>query len=70
MFPELSAEKFDTFLALAKKLRSEYEFSHTLDGKLLPRGDTSVSGPVVRLFKPFDELVVDFEVSFSLGDQS
>ncbi|GKA00999.1 hypothetical protein Tco_0673664, partial [Tanacetum coccineum] len=46
---------------LAEKLRSDYEFAHTLDAKLLPRGDTSVSGPLVRLFKPFDELVVDFE---------
>ncbi|GKA70184.1 cytosolic Fe-S cluster assembly factor NBP35, partial [Tanacetum coccineum] len=61
VFPELSGEKFNTFLALAEKLRSDYEFAHTLDAKLLPRGDTSVSGPLVRLFKPFDELVVDFE---------
>ncbi|GJS06814.1 protein disulfide-isomerase [Tanacetum coccineum] len=61
VFPELSGEKFNTFFALSEKLRSDYEFAHTLDAKLLPRGDTSVSGPLVRLFKPFDELVVDFE---------
>ncbi|XP_076911469.1 protein disulfide-isomerase-like [Bidens hawaiensis] len=61
IFPELSGDKFDTFLALAEKLRSDYDFAHTLDAKLLPRGDSSVSGPIVRLFKPFDELVVDFE---------
>ncbi|KAK1407753.1 hypothetical protein QVD17_39379 [Tagetes erecta] len=61
VFPELSGEKFNAFLELAEKLRTEYDFAHTLDAKLLPRGDSSVSGPIVRLFKPFDELVVDFE---------
>nr|XP_043608491.1 protein disulfide-isomerase [Erigeron canadensis] len=60
IFPELSGEKFNTFLALAEKLLSDYDFAHTLDAKLLPRGDSSVSGATVRLFKPFDELVVDF----------
>ena len=47
---------------MAEKLRSDYAFGHTLDAKLLPRGETSVSGPIVRLFKPFDELFVDFKV--------
>ncbi|KAI3672781.1 hypothetical protein L6452_38881 [Arctium lappa] len=61
VFPELSGEKFKAFLALAENLRSNYEFAHTIDAKLLPRGDSSVSGPTIRLFKPFDELVVDFE---------
>ncbi|KAI7756934.1 hypothetical protein M8C21_014385 [Ambrosia artemisiifolia] len=61
IFPEFCGDKFNTFLALAEKLRSDYDFAHTLDAKLLPRGDSSVSGPIVRLFKPFDELVVDFE---------
>lgn len=62
MFPEFSGEKFENFTALAEKLRSDYEFGHTLDAKLLPRGESSVVGPTIRLFKPFDELVVDFEV--------
>ncbi|XP_023747469.1 protein disulfide-isomerase [Lactuca sativa] len=61
VFPEFSGESFRVFLTLAENLRSDYEFAHTLDAKLLPRGDSSVSGPIVRLFKPFDELVVDFE---------
>lgn len=43
-------------------MRSEYEFGHTLDAKHLPRGESSLSGPTVRLFKPFDELVIDFQV--------
>ncbi|CAB4266912.1 unnamed protein product [Prunus armeniaca] len=61
VFKKFSGEEFNNFTALAEKLRSDYEFGHTLDAKLLPRGESSVSGPVVRLFKPFDELFVDFE---------
>lgn len=63
IFPKLSGEEFDNYIALAEKLRSDYDFGHTLDAKLLPRGETSVSGPIVRLFKPFDEQFVDFKVS-------
>ncbi|CAH8354751.1 unnamed protein product [Eruca vesicaria subsp. sativa] len=59
VFPKLSGEEFDSFIALAEKLRADYNFAHTVDAKLLPRGDSSVAGPVVRLFKPFDELFVD-----------
>ncbi|XP_044480385.1 protein disulfide-isomerase-like [Mangifera indica] len=59
VFPNLSGEEFDNFTAVAEKLRSEYEFGHTLNAKILPHGDSSVTGPVVRLFKPFDEIFVD-----------
>ncbi|CAF2084821.1 BnaA06g15500D [Brassica napus] len=59
VFPKLSGAEFDSFMATAEKLRSDYDFAHTTDAKLLPRGE-SVTGPVVRLFKPFDELFVDF----------
>ncbi|OIV97947.1 hypothetical protein TanjilG_12704 [Lupinus angustifolius] len=65
IFPKFSGEEFENFIAVAKKLRAEYDFAHTLDAKLLPRGESSVSGPTVRLFKPFDELIVntqDFNV--------
>ncbi|KAH0660606.1 hypothetical protein KY285_027265 [Solanum tuberosum] len=61
VFPEFSGEKFENFTAVAERLRADYDFGHTSDAKLLPRGDSSVSGPVVRLFKPFDELFVDFQ---------
>ncbi|KAF8405710.1 hypothetical protein HHK36_007787 [Tetracentron sinense] len=61
VFSELSGEEFENFTILAEKLRSDYDFGHTLDGKLLPRGESSVNGPIVRLFKPFDELFVDFQ---------
>ncbi|MTV28503.1 hypothetical protein FTX61_24430, partial [Nitriliruptoraceae bacterium ZYF776] len=53
--------EFDNFMILADKLRSDYDFGHTTNVKLLPRGDSSVTSPTVRLLKPFDELVVDFQ---------
>lgn len=53
-------------MALAEKLRADYDFAHTLDAKFLPRGESSVEGPVVRLFKPFDELFVDSKVQGNL----
>jgi hypothetical protein len=62
VFPKFSGEEYDNFIALAEKLRSDYDFAHTLNAKHLPKGDSSVSGPVVRLFKPFDELFVDSKV--------
>ncbi|KAE8715463.1 Protein disulfide-isomerase [Hibiscus syriacus] len=61
VFPKFSDEEFESYIALAEKLRSDYEFGHTLDAKHLPHGESSVTGPVVRLFKPFDELFVDFK---------
>ncbi|XVE95501.1 hypothetical protein REPUB_Repub02eG0103000 [Reevesia pubescens] len=61
VFPKFSGEEFENYIALAEKLRSDYEFGHTLDAKHLPRGESSVTGPVVRIFKPFDELFVDFK---------
>ncbi|KAK8642860.1 hypothetical protein V6N13_012188 [Hibiscus sabdariffa] len=61
VFPEFSGEEFESYITLAEKLRSDYEFGHTLDAQHLPRGESSVTGPVVRLFKPFDELFVDFK---------
>ncbi|MCD7456176.1 hypothetical protein HAX54_030791 [Datura stramonium] len=60
VFPELSGEKFEKFITLAEKLRADYDFAHTLDAKLLPRGKP-VDKPTIRLLKPFDELFVDFE---------
>jgi len=65
VFPKLSGDEFDSFMALAEKLRADYDFAHTLDAKFLPRGE-SVEGPAVRLFKPFDELFVDSKVKGNL----
>ncbi|KAI6689413.1 hypothetical protein NL676_026241 [Syzygium grande] len=61
IFPEFSGEEYENFTALAENLRSDYDFGHTLNAKLLPRGDSAVAAPVVRLFKPFDELFVDVQ---------
>ena len=66
MFPALSGEEYDNFTTLTQKLRSDYDFGHTTNAKFLPRGEI-VSGPIVRLFKPFDELFVDFQVYFALN---
>ncbi|XP_019094985.1 PREDICTED: protein disulfide isomerase-like 1-1 [Camelina sativa] len=74
IFPKLPGSEFDSFLAAAYKFRADYDsataedkiklhfnytFAHTLDAKLLPSGEPTVTGPLVRIFKPFDELVVD-----------
>ncbi|KAL9672990.1 hypothetical protein QQ045_029243 [Rhodiola kirilowii] len=61
VFPELSGEEYENFNALAEKLSSRYDFHYTTDVKLLPHGESLVTGPLVRLFKPFDELFVDFK---------
>ncbi|KAL6497253.1 Thioredoxin-like domain [Orobanche gracilis] len=61
VFTDFLGEKYENFITLAERLRADYEFGHTLDAKLLPRGDSSVTGPLVRLFKPFDDLFVDFQ---------
>ncbi|EPS71244.1 protein disulfide-isomerase, partial [Genlisea aurea] len=60
IFPDFAREEFQNYTALAEKLRTDYGFGHTLDAKLIPRGE-SVSKPTLRLLKPFDELFVDSE---------
>lgn len=64
IFSEFSGEEFETYITVADKLRSDYDFGHTLDAKILPRGDSTVEKPIIRLFKPFDERFIDFKVSF------
>ncbi|KAL2941836.1 Protein disulfide-isomerase [Bienertia sinuspersici] len=61
VFPEFSGEEYENFIKLAENLRNDHSFGHTLDAKVLPRGDLSVKGPIIRLLKPFDELFADFE---------
>ncbi|KAJ0961963.1 hypothetical protein J5N97_029791 [Dioscorea zingiberensis] len=59
VFSEFSGKEYENFMDVAKKLLSDYDFGHTSDAKLLPHGDSAVKHPKVRLFKPFDELLVD-----------
>ncbi|XP_068648249.1 protein disulfide-isomerase-like [Aristolochia californica] len=61
IFPDFTGEEYENFTALAEKFRSDYDFGHTLDAKHLPQGDSTVKGPLVRLFKPFDEMFVDYQ---------
>lgn len=63
IFSKFSGKEFDNFMILAEKLRSDYDFGHTTNAKLIPRGESSsVTKPTLRLLKPFDELFVDFQV--------
>ncbi|CAH8357608.1 unnamed protein product [Eruca vesicaria subsp. sativa] len=50
VFPNLSRSEFVSFLATAEKLRSDYDFAHTSDAKLLPCGESSIP-----LFTVFDK---------------
>ncbi|KAK6923715.1 hypothetical protein RJ641_009915 [Dillenia turbinata] len=59
VFPEFSGKEYDNFTSLAKKMRSDYGFGCTKDAKVLPRGESDVKKPTIRLLKPFDELAVD-----------
>ncbi|KAJ0976817.1 hypothetical protein J5N97_012291 [Dioscorea zingiberensis] len=61
VFPEFSGKEYENFMDVAEKLRSDYDFGHTSDAKFLPHGDSTVKHPKVRLFKPFDELLVDIQ---------
>ncbi|CAL5057748.1 unnamed protein product [Urochloa decumbens] len=59
VFPVFGSSEYKNFMAVAEKLRNDYDFCHTLDANILPRGDKTIKGPFVRIFKPFDELFVD-----------
>jgi len=59
VFPEFAGMEYENFMAVAGKMRTDYDFFHTSDASVLPRGNQAVKGPLLRLFKPFDELFVD-----------
>ncbi|CAH8387406.1 unnamed protein product [Eruca vesicaria subsp. sativa] len=48
VFHKLSGSEFVSFLATAEKLRSDYDFAHTSDAKLLPHGESSI--PLFTIF--------------------
>lgn len=62
IFSKFSGEEFDNFTTLAEKMRLDYDFGYTLDAKFLPKGESVVIQPTVRILKPFDELFVDSNV--------
>ena len=48
VFSKFSGEGFENFTAVAEKFRSDYDFFvHTSDAKFLPRGESSVTGPLI-----------------------
>uniref|UniRef100_A0A0D9W569 protein disulfide-isomerase n=1 Tax=Leersia perrieri TaxID=77586 RepID=A0A0D9W569_9ORYZ len=59
VFPEFAGTEYENFMAVAEKMRADYDFFHTSDANILPHGDQTVKDPIIRLFKPFDELFVD-----------
>ncbi|XP_047067132.1 protein disulfide isomerase-like 1-2 isoform X1 [Lolium rigidum] len=59
VFPEFAGMEYENFMAVAGNMRTDYDFFHTSGASILPRGDKAVKGPLLRLFKPFDELFVD-----------
>lgn len=66
VFPEFAGIEYENFMAVANKMRTDYDFFHTSDASILPHGDLTVKGPLLRLFKPFDELFVDSQVNIFL----
>lgn len=63
MFTSYDSEEFKVFTSVATELRSDYEFKHTLDASFLPTKETTLTGPVIRLFKKFDEGFNDLKVN-------
>lgn len=59
VFPEFAGREYENFMAVAEKMQTDYDFFHTSDASILPHGNQVIKGPLVRLFKPFDELFVD-----------
>ncbi|PWA41374.1 PDI-like 1-1 [Artemisia annua] len=64
IFPTFSGEEFENFTAIANQVlwdSWDYDFYHTTDASLIPRGESSslTTKPALRLLKPFDELFVD-----------
>ncbi|KAM7268814.1 hypothetical protein ACFE04_010980 [Oxalis oulophora] len=62
VFPEFCGQEYDMFIKAAGEVKWDYDVGITLDATLLPHGDPSISGPVIWLFKPFDELSVHTKI--------
>eukprot|EP00250_Pteridium_aquilinum_P016397 c23086_g1_i2 orf=548-2068(-) len=55
VFTSYDSEEYKSFISAASELRSEYEFTHTLDAGFLPKKSVVLSGPTIRVYKKFDE---------------
>ncbi|MCO5562522.1 hypothetical protein L7F22_016149 [Adiantum nelumboides] len=65
VFSTYESKEYTEFISTASALRAEYQFKHTLDPKLIPSEDAVLKGPIIRVFKKFDEGFNDFK-EFSL----
>ncbi|KAI3825291.1 hypothetical protein L1987_06772 [Smallanthus sonchifolius] len=62
IFPIFSGEEFRNFTVIANELlwkSWDYDVFHTMDASLVPRGQSSITTPTLRLLKPYDERFVD-----------
>ncbi|KAM7271373.1 hypothetical protein ACFE04_030587 [Oxalis oulophora] len=59
VFPEFFGQHYENFMAAAEILKWDYDICLALGAKHLPLGDSSLSGPIVRMFVPFDDGFVD-----------
>ncbi|CAI7908092.1 unnamed protein product [Closterium sp. NIES-53] len=55
LFSALSSPEFESFLSVARELRTDFVFKHTTDAALLPAKGPQLEAPAVRLLKQFDE---------------
>ncbi|KAF5763223.1 putative protein disulfide-isomerase [Helianthus annuus] len=70
IFSTFSGEEFDKFTVIANEMlwdSWDFDVFHTTDASLLPRGESSVTTPTLRLLKPYDELFVDSQ-NFQVHD--
>ncbi|CAI6009412.1 unnamed protein product [Closterium sp. NIES-65] len=61
LFATLSSPEFESFLSVARELRTDFVFKHTTDASLLPAKGPQLEAPAVRLLKQFDEGYSDTE---------
>ncbi|CAI5473246.1 unnamed protein product [Closterium sp. Yama58-4] len=55
LFSTLSSPEFESYLSVARELRTDFVFKHTTDASLLPAKGPELQAPAVRLLKQFDE---------------
>ncbi|CAI5949009.1 unnamed protein product, partial [Closterium sp. NIES-65] len=63
LFATLSSPEFESFLSVARELRTDFVFKHTTDASLLPAKGPQLEAPAVRLLKQFDEGYSDTELA-------
>ncbi|KAH7296125.1 hypothetical protein KP509_26G009900 [Ceratopteris richardii] len=55
IFKSYDSEEYKTFISIASELRSDFVFKHTVDGSFVPKKDSDITVPSIRVYKKFDE---------------